>query len=82
MENGGLCVILDLIAMQLLLCADNSDIVLVLPPLGPPGEYSITFIGLSEITKYMYEPLVFSLFIQLRQSFWSCVGDISIMWWF
>ena len=40
MENGGLCVILDLIVMQLLLCASNLDIVLVLPPLGPPGEYS------------------------------------------
>ena len=46
MENGGLCVILDLIVMQLLLCANSSDIVVVLPPLGPPGEYSISFIGL------------------------------------
>ena len=76
MENGGLCVILDLIVMQLLLCADNSDIVVVLPPLEPPGEYSNIFIGL------MRSLNMFSLIIQLRQSFCSCVGNISIMWRF
>ena len=76
MENGELCVILDLIVMQLLLCADNLDIVLVLPLLEPPGEYSNIFIGL------MRSLNMFSLIIQLRQSHWSCVGDISIMWWF
>ena len=40
MENGGLCVVPDLMVMQLLLCADNLDIALVLPQLEPPGEYS------------------------------------------
>ena len=46
MENGELCVILDLMILQLLLCADSLDIVLGLPPLEPPGVPLIILIAL------------------------------------
>ena len=52
MENGELCVILDSIAMQLLLCADSLDTAMGLPPLEPPGVYSLLLMISSNMCTY------------------------------